>query len=61
MTTEFDAEAMVDFMAPVMGITIATEWRASVIENLRATEALASYVQAFPLEDHVEPAPNFEP
>jgi hypothetical protein len=48
-------------MAKVMGIVIAQEWHASVVENLKTTEKLASLVQAFPLEDHIEPAPVFEP
>jgi 1-carboxybiuret hydrolase subunit AtzG-like len=57
----FDAEAHVDHMAEVMGLDIAPEWRASVVDNMAATAAIAEPVLSFPLDDHVEPAPVFEP
>ncbi len=61
MTKPFDAEAYVDHMAAVMGLTIAPEWRASVVANVTATEAIAATILSFPLSDHDEPAPVFEP
>jgi hypothetical protein len=32
-----------------------------VLANLKATAAAAELVMSFPLDDHVEPAPVFEP
>jgi hypothetical protein len=61
MTAPFDAEAHLDNMAGVMGLAIAPEWRQSVLDNLAATAAIAALVLSFPLDDHVEPAPVFEP
>lgn len=61
MNGSFDAEAHVDHMAAVMGFEIAPEWRASVVDNMAATAAVAEIVLSFPLDDHVEPAPVFEP
>lgn len=60
MSKPFDAEKHVDHMAEVMGLTIAPEWRQSVVDNMAATAAVAELVLSFPLDDHVEPAPVFE-
>lgn len=60
MSKPFDAGKHVDHMAEVMGLTIAPEWRQSVVDNMAATAAVAELVLAFPLDDHVEPAPVFE-
>jgi hypothetical protein len=57
----FDAEAHVNHMAAAMGLEIPPEWRASVVDNMAATEAIAELVLSFPLDDDVEPAPVFEP
>jgi hypothetical protein len=43
-----------------MGITLDPAWRQSVIDNMAATASVAELVLAFPLDDHVEPAPVFE-
>ena len=48
------------YMAAVMGLTIEPEWRQSVIDNMAATAAVAELLLAFPLDDHIEPAPVFE-
>jgi hypothetical protein len=56
----FDAEAACDRMAEVMGLTILPQWRQSVVDNLKATHAIAESVLSFPLPEHVEPAPVFE-
>jgi hypothetical protein len=58
---EFDAEAHVDHMAKVMVLTILPEWRVSVVDNVAATASIADLVMTFPLDDHIEPAPVFEP
>jgi hypothetical protein len=61
VTDIFDAETHVEHMAEVMGLEIAPEWRASVVDNMAATAAIAGLVLSFPLDDHLEPAPVFEP
>jgi len=61
MSDTFDADAHCDHMAKVLGLAIRTEWRQSVVDNLRATRAIAEAVLSFPLADDVEPAPVFEP
>ena len=60
MSKPFDAEKHVDHMSAVAGLTIETEWRASVVDNMAATAAVAALVMSFPLDDHIEPAPVFE-
>jgi hypothetical protein len=60
-TAPFDAEAHAEHMARLMGLTILPEWRATVVAHLVATAAAAERVMSFPLDDHVEPAPVFEP
>jgi hypothetical protein len=57
----FDAEAHVAHMAPVMGLDIRPEWKLQVVAHIAATAAAAELVLSFPLEDHAEPAPVFEP
>ena len=61
MTENFDPEAHVEAMAAALGLTIQPEWKLTVITNLKATAAAAELLLAFPLEDHVEPAPVFTP
>lgn len=61
MTDAFDAEIHVEHMAKVMGLEIAPEWRASVVDNMAATATIAGLILSFPLDDHHEPAPVFEP
>ena len=61
MSQTFDAEAHVEQMARVMDLHILPEWRATVVAHLVATAAAAERVMSFPLDDHVEPAPVFEP
>jgi hypothetical protein len=61
VTEPFDPEAHVEAMAKAMGLTIRPEWKPTVAANLKATAAAAELVMSFPLDDHVEPAPVFEP
>jgi hypothetical protein len=61
MTAPFDAGAHVDHMAAVMGLVIAPDWREAVLANMTATAAIAAVLLDFPLDDHTEPAPVFEP
>jgi hypothetical protein len=61
MTTPFDAEAHVDHMAKILDLEIDPAWRPTVVTTLAATARIAVLVLEFPLDDHVEPAPVFEP
>ena len=61
MSEPFDSEAYMDHMARVMDLTIAPAWRPTVVGHLKATAAAAELLLSFPLDDHVEPAPVFEP
>ena len=60
MSAPFDAEEHVRCMAKVMEIEIAAAWMPTVVANMTATAAIAELVLAFPLDDHIEPAPVFE-
>lgn len=61
MTAPFDAEAHVDHMAKVLDLDIDPAWRPAVVATLAATAKIAALVLEFPLDDHIEPAPVFEP
>ena len=50
---------IMDATAPLLGIAIEPAWRDAVVANLKAVSAAARLVQAFPLDDELEPAPVF--
>ncbi|HYF56311.1 MAG TPA: DUF4089 domain-containing protein [Salinarimonas sp.] len=56
----FDPEAVVDAMAPLLGLPVGPEHRPGVILNLAVTARLAALVTDFPLDDREDPAPVFE-
>lgn len=58
---EPDPEAVIDAMAPLLGLDIAPEYRPGIAANLRVTAGLAALVLEFPLDDHAEPAAVFRP
>jgi Protein of unknown function (DUF4089) len=53
------AAAVVDAMAPALGLSVDPAWRGEVIAHWLATARAARLVLAFPLEDELEPAPVF--
>jgi hypothetical protein len=55
----FDPEAMVDAMAPLLGLTLTPESRAQTIVHLRIAEEQAEKLLSVPLDDQQEPAPVF--
>ena len=55
------AEALVDAMAPWLGLAVRPDWREPVAANLVALTQAASLVLSFPLDDALEPAPVFRP
>ncbi len=61
MMSPSDAEAHAEHMAKVMGLIIRPEWKAAVVQHLVTTAGAAELILSFPLDDHVEPAPVFEP
>lgn len=60
-TSDFDPEAVIDAMAPLLGLDIAPEYRSGIATNLRVTAGLATLVLEFPIDDHAEPAAVFRP
>ena len=57
---EFDAQAVIDAMAPMIGIEIDPDFREGVAANLKLTVDLAQLVLSFPVEDGDQPAAVFE-
>ena len=56
---DIEAGAIVDAMAPMLGIAVDPAWRGAVVANLKATAAAARLVLEFRLDDELEPAPVF--
>jgi hypothetical protein len=56
----FDAEAVIDALAPLLQLPVTAEHRPGVVANLRMTARLAALVAEFPLDDREEPAPVYE-
>ena len=61
MSAAFDPEAVVDAMAPLLGLAVSVEARPAVLANLRLAAAMAALVLESPPGDHAEPAPVFTP
>ncbi len=63
MTDEqkFDSEAVIDAMAPLLGLTIAHDYRQGIATNLAVTALFAALLFDEPIEDHAEPAAVFRP
>jgi 1-carboxybiuret hydrolase subunit AtzG-like protein len=57
--TQFDLESFVDVCAATIGLSIADEYRAGVVESFRQLAASAELVMSFPLPDEVDPATVF--
>jgi hypothetical protein len=54
-----DFEAWIAAMGPIMGLTIAPEFRPGVVANLSIAARFAELLTDFPLHDESEPAPVF--
>lgn len=57
----FDPEAVIDAMAPLLGLDIRPDQRAVVAANLRIAAGMAAQVLEVPIGDHAEPAALFVP
>jgi hypothetical protein len=55
----FDPEAVVDAMAPLLGLTLTSDSRAQTIEHLRIAAEQAERLLSVPVDDAQEPAPVF--
>ena len=55
----FDPEAMVEAIAPLLGLTLTPESRASTIVHLKIAAEHARKLLAAPHDDADEPAPVF--
>jgi hypothetical protein len=60
-STPFDAEALVDAMAPFLGLKLTPESRAETIVHLRIAAEHAEKLLSVPLDEKEEPAPVFTP
>lgn len=56
---DFDPEAVIDTMAPLLGLTIPPEYRIGVATNLEICARFAAKLAQLPSSDHDEPAPVF--
>lgn len=57
----FDPEAVIDALAPMLGIVVAEADRKDVANHLAVAKRIAADVLAFELEDDAEPAPVYRP
>jgi hypothetical protein len=55
----FDPEAVVDAMAPLLGLTLTPESRAQTLVHLRIAAEQAEKLLSIPLDDQQEPASVF--
>jgi 1-carboxybiuret hydrolase subunit AtzG-like protein len=55
----FDPEAMVEAVAPLLGVALTPESRASTIVHLKIAAEHAQKLLSVPLDDGDEPAPVF--
>lgn len=57
----FDADAIADAMAPLLGLVIEPGFRPGVLQNLTVMAAMADLILALPMDEREEPAPVFRP
>jgi hypothetical protein len=56
----FDADAVIDAVAPLLQLPIAPEYRAGIRANLKTASKMVALVEQMKLEDEAEPAPVFK-
>ena len=61
MNEQREAAALVDAIAPHLGLEITAEQRPGVVLHLGNTQRIASAVVRFPLPERAENAPVFRP
>ncbi|HTR13311.1 MAG TPA: DUF4089 domain-containing protein [Roseiarcus sp.] len=60
-SNEFDPEALIAAMAPLLGLTLTAESRAEVALHLKIAAEQAKLLLSAHVEDDAEPAPVFRP
>jgi hypothetical protein len=55
----FDPDAVIDAMAPLLGLTVTDVYRPGVVTNLEICARFAAILAEAPPGDHDEPAPVF--
>lgn len=58
---DFDAGVHVAHMAELMRLPVHPEWRDTIVAHMAATARAAALFVDFEIDDHIEPAPVFEP
>ena len=59
--TIFDPEALIDALAPALGLVVSPESRAPAIEHLNIAWGHATRLFATEIDDREDPAPVFTP
>lgn len=59
LSTPEQLDAVIDALAPALGLRIDPAWREAVRANLAVTLRMARQVEDFALPDEAEPAPVF--
>lgn len=57
----FDADAIIETMAPLLGLVVGEASHGSVKTHLEIAARLAALMEQAELDDHEEPAPVFTP
>ena len=55
----FDPDAVIDALAPLLGLRIEAAYRPGIVTNLEVTARFAAILLAEPIEDEAEAAPVF--
>ena len=56
---DFDADAVIDAMAPLLGLAVGEASRGAVKTHLEIAARYAALMEQAALDDHEEPAPVF--
>ena len=57
----FDADAIIEAMAPLLRLTPTAESRAQIVVHLRIAAEQAALLLSAPIDDDAEPSPVFVP
>jgi hypothetical protein len=60
-TPPFDPDALLDAMAPLVGIPVEPAFRPGVVANLTLIATMAALVDGMPLDEREEPAAVYRP
>jgi hypothetical protein len=61
MKDDFNTEAIIDAMAPYLGLPVEAEYRPGITVHLTVAHQIAQDVLAFETGDDTEPAPVYRP